>query len=436
MTQQQAKAYTLSEFNQLIANKVNYDPSLRGWVVAETADLRVNGGHCYLELIEKDERNNAKAKIRAAIWANVFRSLDAKFFRATSQHLASNLKVMMYVTASFHPAYGMCLVVGDIHPEYTLGDAMAKRRENIERLTAEGIINLNRELAWAPVPQRIAIISARGAAGYGDFVNQLFSNKWRLRFSAKLFPALMQGASAADSIIEALRRVEAEADHWQGVVIIRGGGATSDLACFESYDLAAAVARCPLPVIIGIGHERDITLLDYVANMRVKTPTAAAEWLIERGINALGSLQDVALQMRRAITDRLQGHHRQLALYDGQLPALASAIITRAQSRLAQARSLIASVASVRIAPQREKLRSLGGAIASAADVALTRAKQQLQMQSQLLSALSPEATLRRGYSITRVDGRAVTDASALRPGQTITTTFASGTATSTVNDI
>ncbi|MCM1456984.1 MAG: exodeoxyribonuclease VII large subunit, partial [Lachnoclostridium sp.] len=283
------QALTLSQLNAAVSRAVASAPGTQNvWVVAETADVRVSGGHCYMELIEKDPASGQqRAKARANIWASAFSIISRQFLQATGRPFGSDMKVLVRVTASFHPLYGFSLNINAIDPSYTAGDLLRRRAEILARLKAEGILDMNRTLPWPDVPSRIAIISAAGAAGYGDFCRQLFLNPYRLRFTGRLFPAIMQGERSAESIIAALDAINADLDAYDCVVIIRGGGATSDLGSFESYDLAANIAQFPIPVIIGIGHERDITLLDYVANMRVKTPTAAAAWLVGRGADAL-----------------------------------------------------------------------------------------------------------------------------------------------------
>ena len=255
---------TLEELTGRISGLINSTPALRNvWVTAETSDLR-RSGHCYLELIQKHPvTGEPVARARATIWRSVFARIDADFFVATGQRLDSGMKVMVQVTANYHPSYGLSLNITDIDPAYTMGDLMRIRMEILARLKQEGVIDLNRTIEWCDVPLRIAVISAGGAAGYGDFIHQIYNNEYRLRFSTKLFPAVMQGTQAPASIISALEDIAAEEENWDCVVIIRGGGATSDLASFENYDLAANVAQFPLPIIIGIGHERDVTVLDY-----------------------------------------------------------------------------------------------------------------------------------------------------------------------------
>lgn len=405
----QDTAITLLEFNRRIAAAVTAAPGTRQvWVVAETSDVRSSGGHCYLELIEKNpDTGEALARVRATVWRSAYGRLAEEFRAATGAAFTSGIKVMVRVTAAFHPVYGMSVNIDAINPEYTLGDLLRRRREMIARLTAEGIIDLNRRLAWPQVPQRIAVISAPGAAGFGDFIHQLFTNPRCLRFEASLFPAVMQGQSAAPSVIAALDRIASRMDDFDCVVIIRGGGATGDLVAFDDYALAAHIAQFPLPVIIGIGHERDITLLDYVANMRVKTPTAAAEWLIARGAEALDHVAAVGAEILRLATERIHRARTALAAAAASLPELTRTVIGR----------------------QRERTGPLAAqALEQSVRNALSRQRDRLRASAVLVDALSPAATLRRGFSITRLDGRALTDPDQAPPGATLTVTLARGT--------
>lgn len=423
------ESVSLLQLQRLVASLVQRPETQNVWVTAELSDVAVRGGHCYMELLQKDDRGLQVAKARGVIWASLYPSIDSQFYAATGQRFASGLKVMLRVSASMHPVYGFSLVVSAVNPEYTLGDLLQRRREILERLKREGILNLNRELKWAtPVPQRIAVISAAGAAGYGDFMNQLHTNPSHLRFVTRLFPAIMQGNSAPPSIIAALDQVAAEADQWDCVVIIRGGGATSDLQAFEDYDLAANVAQFPLPVVIGIGHERDITVLDYIANTRLKTPTAVAEWLIAQGESALTWLQNTGQRILQIASQRISGNKEQLAHAEGLLPVLAQGAVERSLTKLRKAAATLDSVSSRRIQPQLTRLQMIADSIPVSALRAIERQRQLLDSRAELLEALSPHATLARGYSITRVNGRAVTDASQVKPGEVLETTIANGT--------
>ncbi|MDE6097601.1 MAG: exodeoxyribonuclease VII large subunit [Muribaculaceae bacterium] len=402
------EAMTLTEVSRRLSDAVTGAGINDVWITAETSDLRSSGGHCYMELIQKHPDTGATlARVRANIWASRYATLNRRFMHTTGSPLASGIRVMLCVTASYHPVYGMSLTVDDIDAEYTLGDLLRRRREIIRRLTEEGVIDMNRQLEW-PVPaQRIAVVSADGAAGYGDFMHQLYLNGRRLRFHTELFPAVLQGEKAPSSIIEALDRIAMRSDEFDGVVIIRGGGATSDLASFDDYDLAANVAQFPLPVIVGVGHERDVTVLDYVANMRVKTPTAAAEWLIGQAMEQIQLLGQLGSELYRLVSGRISGDARQLAYIEGQLAPLARAAHERA----------------------RQRLDGIAGQIPQLAANILDRSRQQLDSLGRLLDILSPQSTLRRGYTITRSGGRTLTSVKQLASGQRLTTSFADGEA-------
>lgn len=428
------EAISLSRFNAMIAGLINVPETSRRWITAELLDVSVRGGHCYMELIEKDAASGRTlARNRGIIWANTYVWLAQKFLESTGQQFATGLKVMVCVTANFHQVFGMSLVISDIEPSYTMGELQRRRMMILRRLKDEGILDMNRTLGM-PVPvNRIAVVSAPGAAGYGDFIHQLYTNARNLRFATRLFPAVMQGEKAPESIIAALGEIAAEADLWDAVVIIRGGGSTSDLASLDNYELAAHVAQFPLPVIVGVGHERDVTVLDYVAAMRVKTPTAAAEWLIAEGNARLDRLHSLASELLRCASDRLSGSGRQLEYLAARLSAIPGECLRGQRMRLDRAASLISAAGTDSINRRRRRLDSLAGNIANTARNALTRRADSLKSLSQLLEALSPEATLRRGYTITRVDGRSIADPSAVAAGTEIITILANGTLKSTV---
>lgn len=398
---------TLVQLNRRITGALTATPGLTDvWITAETSDLRTSGGHCYMELLQKDDSGRMLAKSRAVIWASAYARLGAAFYATTGSRLASDMKIMARVSVNFHAVYGFTLVITDIDPDYTVGDLARRRNRIIAQLKEDGVYDLNRTMHWSSTPCRIAVISAAGAAGYGDFVKHLHHNAARLRFTTRLFTAALQGAQTAPSVIAALDSIMAEVDSFDCVVIIRGGGAVSDLVSFDDYDLASNVAQFPLPIIVGIGHERDVTVLDFVANTRVKTPTAAAEVLIGRMSEAYENIRRLARAIMGTVAERIASERQQLAYWDGNLPALARNVIDRARRRVGPetARAFAAAVRS-QLARRSERLGSLGD----------------------LLDALAPEATLRRGYSITRYAGRAVTDSSTLTPGAEITTTFAAG---------
>ena len=326
---------SLLEYNRRINAVINNAALQRCWIVAETVDVAVRGGHCYLDLVQKNPETNAiVAKSRAIIWSSVFFRLSRYFEEMTGQKFATGLKVMVEVSANFHEQYGLSLVISNINPSYTLGDIARLHLEILKRLKNEGLINLNKSLLWSEIPQRIAVISADSAAGYGDFVSQLNGNPDGLVFYTSLFRSYMQGVNAVPSIIDALERVKKFVNLFDCVVIIRGGGATTDLNIFDNYDLAATVARFPLPVIVGIGHTRDYTVLDEVASVSVKTPTAAAEFLINKLSLELRHLEELQDTIVSTVENLLNASKQELNYYSSTIPLTARRILQTQESGL------------------------------------------------------------------------------------------------------
>lgn len=421
------KPITLLELTQRISNLVMRPETQNVWITAELQDVASRGGHCYMELLQKDEDGRQVARIRGCCWANIYGPLSRRFYEATGQQFASGLKVMLRVSATMHSVFGLSLVIQEVNPEYTMGDLIRRRNEILRKLQDEGILEDNRSLKWPIVIQRVAIISAPGAAGYGDFMNQLLNNPSRLKFKTRLFPAVMQGASAPASIIAALEEIAKEAKEWDGVVIIRGGGATSDLQAFEDYALAASVAQFPLPVAIGIGHERDVTVLDWVANIRLKTPTAVAEWLIGKGETVLGALIAAGNKIVQYATQRVAGDKEQLAQAEALLPVAASGAVERSKAMLTRAVSTLYGLSSGKIEPSRARLDMIAANLAAASSNQLRRQAERLDASEKLLEVLSPASTLARGYSITRIDGHAVSSVKDVPLGALLEITLADG---------
>lgn len=421
------KPITLLELTQRISNLVMRPETQNVWITAELQDVASRGGHCYMELLQKDEDGRQVARIRGCCWANIYGPLSRRFYEATGQQFASGLKVMLRVSATMHSVFGLSLVIQEVNPEYTMGDLIRRRNEILRKLQDEGILEDNRSLKWPIVIQRVAIISAPGAAGYGDFMNQLLNNPSRLKFKTRLFPAVMQGASAPASIIAALEEIAKEAKEWDGVVIIRGGGATSDLQAFEDYALAASVAQFPLPVAIGIGHERDVTVLDWVANIRLKTPTAVAEWLIGKGETVLGALIAAGNKIVQYATQRVTGDKEQLAQAEALLPVAATGAVERSKAMLTRAVSTLYGLSSGKIEPSRARLDMIAANLAAASSNQLRRQAERLDASEKLLEVLSPASTLARGYSITRIDGHAVSSVKDVPLGALLEITLADG---------
>ncbi len=405
---------SLYELNLKVRNHLTRAFPDEYWVQAEISDVRAHSnGHCYLEFVQKDPRRNSLvAKARGTIWSNIFCMLKPYFEQATGQAFVSGIKVLVKVTVDFHELYGYSLTVQDIDPTYTLGDMARKRLEILRQLEEEGVLTLNKELETPVLPQRIAVISSASAAGYGDFCHQLQSNTRGYYFYTELFPAIMQGDKVEASILEALDSIISRLEEFDMVVIIRGGGATSDLNGFDTYMLAAACAQFPLPIITGIGHERDDTVLDSVAHTRVKTPTAAAEFLINRVDEAALQLNELSDRLCESVRDRLEHEKKHLHFYRNRIPALVT-------NRIYQARLSLANI-------NNDLSRSVGNLI--------TKRKHQLELLQQRINDASPDTILRKGYSITLKDGKIITDAKQVNEGDVLTTRLINSEITSTVN--
>jgi exodeoxyribonuclease VII large subunit len=429
------QAISLLEFNCRVKDTLDFEDDIQHcWVVAETSDVQVRRGHCYLQLIQKDpETNLTVAKVDAVIWANVYIKLSARFQDSTNTAFTTGIKVMVEVSANFHEIYGMKLVISDIFPEYTLGDMVRQRMEIIRRLTAEGVIDMNKDVERLVAPQRIAVISAAGAAGYGDFVNQLENNPSGLKFYTCLFTALMQGEKTVPTVIDALNRIMSHDGQFDCVVIIRGGGATTDLNSFDNYDLALNVAQFPLPVIVGIGHERDVTVLDSVATVSVKTPTAAAEYLIQLGTGALAHLNDLKDSIAATVRDSIARSSEQLSYLSSRIPVAVKNNIERNKSRIAHLIEVIPLRANNRIDSENATLVRKIDLIKAATAQVIMREQMRVKSLDEKVSILSPRNTLNRGYSLTVINGHAVTDASQLKSGDEITSHFKNGNIHSTV---
>ncbi|WP_296260810.1 exodeoxyribonuclease VII large subunit [uncultured Phocaeicola sp.] len=419
---------SLYELNALVRQSVRLCMPDAYWVQAELSDVRTNySGHCYLEFVQKDPKSNALlAKARGIVWSNVFRELKPYFERETGQAFVAGLKVLVKVTVDFHELYGYSLTVSDIDPTYTLGDMAKRRREILQRLEEEGVLTLNKELDLPELAQRIAVISSPTAAGYGDFCDQLERNAFGFVFYTKLFPAVMQGEQVEASIIRALNRINAEAGRWDVVVIIRGGGATSDLSGFDTYELATNCAQFPIPIITGIGHERDDTVIDMVAHTRVKTPTAAAEFLINHLRETADRLEQYASFFYQEVPGWLGEQKERLERFVARIPARVQMRLQNEGFRQERLVKRIHLAWQTRVMRETYRLQ-LDGRLNVALQSRLQREGGRLQLLEQQVKAASPELLLQKGYSITLKNGKAVTDASALHPGDEVVTRVAKG---------
>ena len=388
--------FTLRQLNLMVRDAIEMQMPDEYWVEAELSECRERGGHCYMELIEKDEQTNTPvARASAKCWRQTWQIMQPHFERVTGQPLHAGLKVLLRVYAQYHEAYGFSWIVTDIDPTYTIGDMARKRQEIIRQLKEEGIFDLQRELCIPIFAQRIAVISAAGAAGYGDFCRQLDDNEYGFKFEVTLFPAIMQGEQVERSIIDALNKIYSLTSHpspltsqFDCVVIIRGGGATADLSGFDTLALAEHVAQFPIPIITGIGHDRDESILDMVSNTRVKTPTAAATLLIDN---------------LRQVLERLN----------------------IAQQRI----SLMGHI----IIDARHRIEMLQQRLSTAIERMMTNQKHRLSQIELLLQSFDPQLLLSRGYSITLHHGRAVRDPQQLKAGDEIETRVEKGTIRSVV---
>lgn len=399
------------------------------WVEAELSEVREGyGGHCYMELIEKEERSNTPiAKAHAACWRNRWISIRPQFEQVTGQRLHAGMKVLLKVHAQFHENYGFSWIVDDIDPNYTMGDMARKRQEIIRMLKEEGVFDLQKELALPMFCQRIAVVSSATAAGYGDFCNQLAGNDYGLQFKTGLFAATMQGEGVEQSVIAALNRIDAEYEDWDCVVIIRGGGATSDLSGFDTLALAENVANFPLPIITGIGHERDESVLDMISFQRVKTPTAAAAFLINHLAEVYARVMDAQETIVQNVKHRLQVEKMRLERLSSTIPVQFSLVKTKQGAYLDRLMTRITANLQSKVSNAQRRLEILSQNIQPILERKMLNESHRLQLLQQRVQAQDPDLLLKRGYSITLKDGKSIRSASQLKAGDIIETRFAEG---------
>ena len=398
------KFHTLFELNRLVRETIECEMPNEYWVEAELSECRELRGHCYMELIEKDKQTATPiAKASAKCWASKWILVRPYFERTTGQRLVAGMKVLIKVYPQFHEAFGFSWIVTDIDPTYTLGDMARKRQEIIRQLKEEGVFDLQKELTLPIFCQRIAVISSETAAGYGDFCNQLADNPYGFQFQTQLFPAIMQGEGVEQSIINALERIYDQP--FDCVVIIRGGGATSDMSGFDTLALAEHVANFPLPIITGIGHDRDESILDMVSHTRVKTPTAAAALLIDHLKEVLDTVNNAQNSITRLVQQKLSTLSTQLSSVSEAIPRLFSIVKTRQEAKIDALQQRLPMLIERRFLAENHRL----------------------QLMEEKLKALDPQLLLKRGYSITLHKGRAVKDATTLKAGDEIETRLAQG---------
>ena len=398
---------SLSELTSQIQETLRYTFDSSVWIRAEISELRENpGGHCYLELIEKDlVSDTILAKTKATIWASTYRMLKPYFETSTGQSLRAGLNVLIAVTVEFHSVYGFSLNIRDIDPTFTIGEMAARRLQIIRQLEADGIVEMNKQLDLPKLPQRLAIISSPTAAGYGDFCDQLQNNENRFAFYQKLFPAIMQGDQAEKSIITALEKIYNHIELFDIVVIIRGGGAATDLACFDSYELALNCAQFPLPIIAGIGHQRDISILDMVAHTSVKTPTAAAEFLIsvleDKEMIAINLFADIQEVVKRKLDVELR-------------------FLEQTKLKIKQTLRNWGIQKAHLLDRQKSRLKST-------VRLEMLKQKNLLSMLEKNIEMHSPSFLLKHGYTISTINGKRITSVKQVNKGDKIRTFAADG---------
>ena len=426
---------TLYELNSLVREVIECEMPNEYWVEAELSECRESRGHCYMELIEKDEHTATPiAKASAKCWASKWMLVRPYFERTTGQRLHAGMKVLLKVYPQFHEAYGFSWIVTDIDPTYTLGDMARKRQEIIRQLKAEGVFDLQKELKLPVFCQRIAVISSETAAGYGDFCNQLADNPYGFKFQTWLFPAIMQGEGVEQSIIAALDRIfDYPVCNFDCVVIIRGGGATSDMSGFDTLALAENVANFPIPVITGIGHDRDESILDMVSHTRVKTPTAAAALLIDHLKQVLDAINNAQERITRYTSQKLSTLNFRLTTLQEILPKLFSTVKARQEARLDNLNGRMVAAIRETILARQSRINTFEERMPILLDRRLMTEKHRLQLIEEKAKSLDPTLLLSRGYSITLKDGKALRDARQLQTGDDIETRLANGTIHSTV---
>lgn len=427
-------AISLYELNSLVKEVIETTISDEYWVEAELSEAHENGGHCYIELIEKDEKGNTPiAKARAMIWRNNWNIIKPYFERVTGVNLRSGMKVMLKLYPTFHPAYGFSYTVSDIDPTYTLGDMAKRRQEIIIKLKENGLFELNKELDIPMFAQRIAVISSDTAAGYGDFCKHLSENEHHLYFKTELFSATMQGEYVESSIINALNNIYDRIDDFDVVVITRGGGEASDFSGFDTYTLAENVAQFPLPIITGIGHERDDTILDLISNVRVKTPTAAAEFLINRLEYIYQKIEDIKFNIANIAERKMDMEKVRLEKITSTIPNLFALIKIRQESHLDIVMQRICNKITRDIDNAKNHINMLEENIQPLCERIIINQKHRLEILEQKADTLNPDKLLKRGYSITLYNGKAIHNSKLLKTGDEITTKFENGTVKSTI---
>ena len=424
---EQKKHFSLRELQLAVRERLAEAFPLPVWVAAEISEMKVNySGHCYLELVEKGGANGVPAaKASAVIWRSHYGPLASYFASKTGERLAVGMKVLVRVTISYHELYGLSFQIQDIDPTYTLGDWEQQRQQTIARLREEGVWDMNRELGVPRVPQRVAIVSSANAAGYQDFCKEIARSPYRVELT--LFDAFMQGHGAEDSIIEALERVAERADEFDVVAVIRGGGSQSDLACFNSYRLCAHVAQFPLPVVTGIGHDKDESVADMVAAQRLKTPTAVAAWINDQLSEFDGALDTAAQAVERCATEFLAAERQRLERNAAMIATQSVGATRRLELTLERYRSELRRAVEKLIADERNRMARADENLRRATDYFVRSERDRLGALEQAVAAHDPQRIMALGFAVVSVDGHAVSDAEQLAVGTEVSVRLAKG---------
>lgn len=435
MSNNTSKPLTLFELNHLVSEVIAIDLQQQYWVEAEVSEIREVRGHCYLELVQKETFTNTPvARASAKCWANKWSTIRARFERVAQQPIVKGMKLLLLVYANFHEAFGFSWIITDINAEYTMGNLARRRQEILQTLREEGVIDLQKSLHFSPFALRIAVISSSGAAGYDDFCHQLLDNNYGFKFSTELFAAVMQGEKTEQSIIQALNRINEQDADFDAVVIIRGGGATSDLSGFDTLALAENVANFPLPIITGIGHNRDESIIDIVSYLSVKTPTAAAAFLIDNIVNTQNRIDAACRTIRIKAMQMIEYQKLRLTHLTTSLTTTPTLAITRQKANVNALSKKMSYCSQTILMQSYDHLRLLNEKINIHVPHLLKKKELILNSLDGRMKALDPQLMLKRGYSITTTpDGKVVRDASTLKAGDKIITKLNKGKITSII---
>ncbi len=432
---EQKKHFSLRELQLAVRERLSEAFPLPVWVAAEISEMKVNySGHCYLELVEKGGANGVPAaKASAVIWRSHYGPIATYFASQTGEKLAVGMKVLVRVTISYHELYGLSFQIQDIDPTYTVGDWEQQRQQTIARLQEEGVWDMNRELGVPHVPQRVAVVSSANAAGYQDFCKEIARSPYRVELT--LFDAFMQGNGAEDSIIEALGRVADRADEFDVVALIRGGGSQSDLACFNSYRLCAHVAQFPLPIVTGIGHDKDESVADMVAAQRLKTPTAVAAWINEQLTEFDGELEALGEAVERCARELLTSERQRLERNAAMIATQSIGATRRLELTLERYRSELRRLSLALVADERNRVVSREENLHRATDYFVRSERERLSAVSQAVAAHDPQRIMALGFAVVSLDGRALSDARQVEIGEQVSIRLAKGKLKAKITD-